>query len=172
MSGKRCALLTRIGSWGISSSAVCFDWIVEPSGSLTSNPEVIFRFSIQSLWICKKCPVVPESAIAMFCLSTAAAYEYGFVVSIAHTIFFSSFVRNLGFSMLFRHKLMLSVIGIFNTLLLSTLICGPCHRTRLRFFCEPPLLFAIVASCLCPTAGVLHVSDVWSSWMLKPCEWQ
>ena len=32
------------------------------------------------------------------------------------------------------HKLMLWVIGGVSTLLLATLTCGPCQRTRLRFF--------------------------------------
>ena len=49
--------------------------MVPPSGSLTFNPSTVGLLSIQSLCICKKCPVVPESAIANPFVCTADAYD-------------------------------------------------------------------------------------------------
>ena len=63
-----------MGSCGKLSKAVCVAVMVPPSESLTFKPSTVGLLSMHSLWICKKCPVVPESAIANVFVFTADAY--------------------------------------------------------------------------------------------------
>ena len=63
-----------MGKCGKLSKAVYVAVMVPPSGSFTCNPSAVGLLSMQSLLICKKCPVVPESAIASIFCCTADAY--------------------------------------------------------------------------------------------------
>ena len=64
--GTICAFLAPWGKWGMFNSHSCVDFILCPSGS-----RIEIAFSVGFIFIagapgCKKCPVAPASAIAMF----------------------------------------------------------------------------------------------------------
>ena len=72
--------------------------MVPPSGSLTFKPSTVGLLSMHSLWICKKCPVVPESAIANIFVFTADAYVAIFCIG-SDGVFFFDFVSSYLFSL-------------------------------------------------------------------------
>jgi hypothetical protein len=65
MAGKTCATAADVLSYGMSNDAVWVESIVAPSGSLTRNGLIYFVLLRQGAFIRNKCPVHPDSNIAV-----------------------------------------------------------------------------------------------------------
>ena len=61
--GTICASLALGGRVGISSSQVCVDFMIFPSGRTISSGAVVGRIFLTGACGIKKCPVAPASAI-------------------------------------------------------------------------------------------------------------
>jgi hypothetical protein len=64
-SGNMCAIRADVGRDGILISAVCVEYIADPSGSVTGNGCCACWTLMAVASDVRKCPVLPESAIAI-----------------------------------------------------------------------------------------------------------